>query len=698
VKPGARLPGAAAPWFGRFQQLSIRKKLLTMVLLPLAVVLPLLGIILLAWSTVAFDRLLVTKARSDLAVAQSYFRQLLNDVGASAAAIAGSHALHLAMTQGSQPDLVSLLQRATTEQTVDFINLRRPDGTALLSDVGLAIAGEPASQAWGPAAGARVRATIEVLDHDELVRTAPRLLPRVAVPLVATRNALPTERTVEDRAMLAMALAPILGEQGELLGYVQTGVLLNRNLPFIDYINSVVYPEGSLPFGSRGTATLFLDDVRIATNVRLFGDDPNHRAIGTRVSRAVRSEVFERGGTWLGRAFVVSDWYVSAYEPLTDGSGQRVGMLYVGFLERPFLWVKYGTLAGIALVFLVVTIGAAVVSLRWARTIFAPVERMASTIARVEAGDLASRVGPLQSTDELGRLAMHLDRLLDTIDDKTQALQEANSVLDAKVVARTAALEAAQEQVVQAERLAAIGQLTASVAHEINNPMAVIQGNLDLARELIGPHSARAGSEFRLIDAQIERVRLIATQLLQLARPGEFAGYLEAVDCAQVFDECLRLTEHLRRGQAIEVRRDYRSRRQPTVNRHELQQVLVNLLSNAIHVMPYGGELIASVVDVGPDRVALQVADSGPGLEPGGVEELFKPFVTRRKDGTGLGLWICLNIVERHGGTIEAGNRSDGQRGAVFAVVLEGVETREVSGRPEDPLPSPPPREPAVRS
>lgn len=671
---GARRPAVAAPWLGRFQQLSIRNKLLTMVLLPLAVVLPLLGLMLLAWSTVAFDRLLVTKARSDLAVAQSYFRQLLNDVGASAAAIAGSHSMHLAMAQGAQPALVGLLQEAKAAQALDFINLRRPDGTAVLSDAGLAIAGEPASRSEVLPAVARVRATIEVLDHAEISRTAPSLLPRVAVTLVDTRNAMPTQRTVEDRAMLAVALAPIFGAQGELLGYVQTGVLLNRNLPFIDYINNVVYPEGSLPFGSRGTATLFLDDVRIATNVRLFGDDPNDRAIGTRVSQAVRGEVLERGGTWLGRAFVVSDWYVSGYEPLLDGSGKRVGMLYVGFLERPFLWVKYSVLAGICVVFLLVTVGAAVVSLRWARTIFSPVERMASTIARVEAGELSSRVGPLQSTDELGRLAAHLDRLLDTIDDKARALQEANNVLDAKVVARTAALEAAQEQIVQAERLAAIGQLTASVAHEINNPMAVIQGNLDLARELIGPSSARAGSEFRLIDAQIERVRLIATQLLQLARPGELAGYLETVDCAAVFDECLRLTEHLRQGRPVEIHRDYLSQRLPTVNRHELQQVLVNLLSNAIHLMPAGGELRVKVVDVGASRVALQVADTGPGLEPGLIDELFKPFVTRRKDGTGLGLWICRNIIERYGGTIEAGNRVDGQRGAVFSVVLSGEE------------------------
>ena len=105
-------------------------------------------------------------------------------------------------------------------------------------------------------------------------------------------------------------------------------MLLNQNLPFIDHINRIVYPDGSLPFGSQGTATLFMDDVRITTNVRLFQDE---RAIGTRVSQAVSDAVLRRGSTWLDRAFVVNDWYVSAYEPLVDGAGQRVGMLYVGY-------------------------------------------------------------------------------------------------------------------------------------------------------------------------------------------------------------------------------------------------------------------------------------------------------------------------------------------------------------------------------
>jgi two-component system NtrC family sensor kinase len=446
-------------------------------------------------------------------------------------------------------------------------------------------------------------------------------------------------------------------------------VLLNRNLAFIDHINEIVYPQGSLPFGSQGTATLFLDDVRISTNVRLFGSDGD-RAVGTRVSQQVRDAVLGRGSTWLDRAFVVNDWYVSAYQPLADSTGQRVGMLYVGYLERPFTLLKYAALASIGFIFFAVMIAAAFVSLRGARSIFAPLERMAQTMQRVEAGAAEARVGPVPSRDEVGQLAVHLDHLLDVVADKQRALERWNAELDAKVAERTGELQNAQQQLVRAEKLAAVGQLTASIAHEVNNPIAVIQGNLDLVREMLGEHAAPVRGELALLDAQVERMRLIVTQLLQFARPTEFAGYVAAVDTARLVDDSLVLVGHLLAKTNILLQRDLRATRQPMLNRQELQQVLVNLLVNAIHAMPDGGTLTLASRDVGDDAMVLSVTDTGPGLGPELLRELFQPFVTRKKDGTGLGLWISRSIVERYAGELHAADRDDGVRGAVFTLRL----------------------------
>jgi two-component system, NtrC family, sensor kinase len=633
---------------GPFHALSIRNKLLALVLLPMVGVLPLLGALMLWWSSEAFDRLLVTKVRADLAVAQGYFERVLAEVGAGTAAIAESHALYRALAAGTDVD--ALLWQAAQRARLDFIALLPAPGTA---------------------EGTRL-AVVAPAEQPELLGSS--LQARVPVPLVGTRNAAPTERTLEDRAMVLLSTHPVRDDRGAVLGQLRGGVLLNRNLPFIDHINEIVYPEGSLPFGSRGTATLFLDDVRVSTNVRLFGPEQDDRAIGTRVSRVVRDAVMRDGQTWLGRAFVVNDWYVSAYQPLTDGAGTRVGMLYVGFTERPFILLKYAALAGIGVVFFAVMIVAAVVSLRWARTIFGPVERMEATMQCVEGGDLDARVGPVQTDDEIGRLARHLDRLLDAIDDKTRALQAWNAELDAKVAARTRELETAQGQLLRSEKLAAVGQLTASIAHEVNNPIAVIQGNLDLLRsQLPAEAAAAARDELRLIDEQVERMRLIVTQLLQFARPAEYAGYIEPVDTARVAEDCLVLVGHQLATTHITLRRDYRATRRPALNRNELQQVLVNLLVNAIHAMPEGGELLIRTRDLGDDRVAIDVADTGPGLEPALMSQLFKPFVTRKKDGTGLGLWISRSMVERYGGGLGAANRDGG--GACFTVELR-VEPR----------------------
>jgi two-component system NtrC family sensor kinase len=142
---------------------------------------------------------------------------------------------------------------------------------------------------------------------------------------------------------------------------------------------------------------------------------------------------------------------------------------------------------------------------------------------------------------------------------------------------------------VRSEKLAAVGQLTASIAHEVNNPIAVIQGNLDLLRELLGDAARPAGAELKLIDQQIERMRLIVTQLLQFARPTEYAGYVERWMPAHAG----RLPGAHRPPAGAQTRITCSATTTPParsgINRQELQQVLVNLLVNAIHAMPDGG-------------------------------------------------------------------------------------------------------------
>ena len=664
----------------RFGRLSIRNKLLALALLPLAAVLPLLGAILAWWSNEAFSAMLITKVRSDLAVAQGYFERTLEGVGESAGAIAESKALH-DLLAAPAPAQAALLERVRRREQLSFVNLRDADGALRVTHSGAAVGDDGGSPARADARAAQAaggQSSVVVLTPAQIALLGPELLERVPVPLVPTRSATPTTRTVEERAMVLLATCAVRDDAGRVLGHVQAGILLNRNLGFIDHINEIVYPEGSLPFGSRGTATLFLDDVRISTNVRLFRAEAggrDSRAIGTRVSLSVRDAVLGRGETWLDRAFVVNDWYVSGYLPLADRQGDRIGMLYVGYLEQPFTLLRYAMLAAIGVVFVAAMVLTAFVSLRWARGIFRPIEQMEATMRRVQDGALDARVGAVASTDEIGRLAAHLDRLLDAVGEKTHELERWNAELDAKVAERTRALAEAQRHLVRSEKLATVGQLTASIAHEVNNPIAVIQGNLDLLRELLGPEgSAKVASELKLVDEQIERMRLIVTQLLQFARPTEYAGYVDSVDVPHLVADSLLLVQHLLGKTHIEVVRALAPVRPVAINRQELQQVLVNLLVNAIHAMPGGGRLELATRDHGGD-VLVEVTDTGPGLAPEVQAQLFQPFATKKKEGTGLGLWISRGIVERYGGDIRAANRDDGVRGARFTVVLRAEES-----------------------
>jgi two-component system NtrC family sensor kinase len=639
-----------------------------MVLSPMLIALPIIVGLLGYWGNVYYDRLLVYKIAADLVVANQYLDRVLATIGANATALADS--ARLAAAREDAEAAARLLSASRSRMQFDFIFLLDTKGRVLASSSGAAT---PESRAFWPVVAAAIegkaRTGIDVFSPEQLQDIDPELAKRAVVQVVPTRNAAPDTKREERRGMVIHAASPVLDRDERVVGVIEAGVLLNGNLDFVDRINEIVYQAGSLPLGSRGTTTLFLDDVRIATNVRLF---ENRRALGTRVSLDVRDQVLGQGKTWLDKAFVVNDWYVSGYEPLYDSFQRRVGMLYVGYLETPFRHAKLAALGIMAAVFALLSAAATVFFLRWARTIFDPLERMNRTMSAVEGGNAAARVGETGSRDEIGALARRLDQLLDALQAQSDALRALNADLDRKVVERTAQLEAAQKQLAMADKLAAIGQLTAGVAHEINNPIAVMQGNLDLMRAELGPALAPAAEEVRLLDEQINRVRIIVAKLLQFARPGEYAGYIEDVDPNALVADCLLLVRHMLVKGAIEVRQAPGATRTVRIARTELQQVLINLLVNAIQAMPGGGVLTLATADWDDRGVAVTVGDTGEGIRREDLGRIFDPFfTTRKREGTGLGLAISYAILERYGATIDV--ESEPGAGARFTIRLLAV-------------------------
>ena len=650
---------------------SIRTRLLLLALAPLGILLPLMLAALVYWGGNYVDGLLATKVRSDLAVADGYFERVRNGIGRSVDSLADSERLASALRKPArtrQAAVLSLLESTQAEQRLDFLHFIDVDRAQREAGTWYVIAAALAGTAT---------TSPEVFSAAQLFTISPELANRARTPLLATANARPDQRDVETRGLVIHAAAPVRDADGRVIGILEGGVLLNKNLDFIDRLNAIVYPDGTLPFGSAGTATLFVDDVRIATNVRLFGDT---RAIGTRVSAEVHSAVLGEGRTWLDRAFVVNDWYVSAYQPLRDARDKRIGMLYVGFLEGPFATARKHAFAAVAGLFGLAMLTAGLFAVLWARRIFKPIERMHATMHAIERGEPDARVGKVGSQDELGVVAAHFDRLLDQLQAQADSLKRWGTSLDAKVAARTAELEqavadlkAAQSQLVKNEKLAAIGQLTAGVAHEINNPIAVIQGNLDVLRDVLGDAARPVEPETLRIQEQVHRIRLIVAKLLQFARPQDYVGYLEPVAPAQVIQDCLVLVRHLLKTGNIAIEQQIDSTRQITCNKNEVQQVVINLLVNAIQAMPDGGLLHIGVEDWDeadmPVGIRIVVTDSGPGINPADLDRLFEPFFTAKKPGGhGLGLWVSKNLIERYGGRLTASS-TPGQ-GARFAVWL----------------------------
>ena len=653
---------------------SVRFRLLAIALLPTLVILPLLlGVTISRWNA-KFDAMLISKVNGDLTIAHQYLARILENTGEQVQALGA--AARFRDTIALQPEaLHRLLEESRTALAFDFLFVVGPNGAIKASArehamaprtdwpiVASALAGEPAT-------------AIDIFDNEALRNIEPELAQRARIELVPTPNAVPTNRDEEDRGMVVQSATPIAladGSRAALVG----GTLLNQNLVFIDTINDLVYREASLPEGSQGTATLFLDDVRISTNVRLFEDK---RALGTRVSAIVRHAVLDRGRTWLDSAFVVNDWYISAYEPIVDSYGKRVGMLYVGFLETPFTEAKYQTLLMIVLAFLAIAAMTVPIFLRWARSIFLPLERMTGTIAKVEGGDLGARTSHHDGTDEIGRVALHLDHLLDQLQERDRELRDWNEELNKRVEERTHELQLANrkleettQQLIMSEKLATIGEITAGVAHEINNPIAVMQGNLEVVRNVMGRKAELAKTEFRLLDEQIHRISQIVTKLLQFAKPEEYAGYVERHAPANVISDCLPLVQHLLNKREIAVVRDDRATRLLLMNKMELQQVLVNLVVNAIHAMPDGGQLTLRSFDKeleGRPGLILEVADTGVGMTDEVLQKVFDPFFsTKRRGGTGLGLSISQTLVTRQGGNISAVSKPG--RGTTFSIWL----------------------------
>jgi two-component system NtrC family sensor kinase len=457
----------------------------------------------------------------------------------------------------------------------------------------------------------------------------------------------------------------VRSRSGTVSGALYGGVVLNGTAEMVDRVWELLYRDETHAGRSIGTVTIFQGDVRIATNVRL---PDGERAIGTRVSAPVHAAVLGRGERWSDRAFVVSDWYLSVYDPIRDGHERVVGMLYVGVLERRFTAVRDRVILSF---FALATTGFIViiaVTYVMIRNITRPIVELVGATRSIAAGRLDQRV-EAPAHGEIALLAESFNTMLESLRQMKADLEDWGRTLEEKVEERTNELVQMQLRVAQSERLASIGMLAAGVAHEINNPLGGILALTSLAVEdLPDDHPDRANLEE--VVRQAERCRDIVRGLLEFSRQSEM--HMEVVDVNRVLEDTVGLIGKQAAFFNVRLVREWAPDLPHIVaDRSQLQQVFLNLIVNAVQAMEERGALtIRTTHDADEGVVEIGFSDTGHGIPAEAIDRVFDPFFSTKQggQGTGLGLAIAYGIVTRHRGTISV--RSRVGEGTTFTIRL----------------------------
>ena len=490
-------------------------------------------------------------------------------------------------------------------------------------------------------------ASTEIVSPEELAKDSPGLARQALMEITPTPRARPSTQTQVSSGMMLRGAALVFTPAGRALGVLCGGVLLNRNYGIVDEVRETVFKEQIYKLRERGTVTIFQGDVRISTNVR---NADGSRAITTRASGEVADAVLDRGATWRGRAFVVNDWYLAAYSPISDMNGKTVGMLYVGTLEQPFTDSLRRTLyvfIGIALLGVVLVNWIAVTV---AGRISKPIRAMARAAHQIGLGDYSQKV-EVSSTDELGYLASSFNTMTSELAKAHEELRGWGENLEQKVEQRTRELKTMQGQLIQTEKMAAIGKLAAGVAHEINNPLTGILTNSSLMLQDL-PIESPMREDLQTIVNETLRCRKIVKGLLDFAR--QTKPQKQALGLNQVVEDILALVRNQASFRNITVE-THLAPNLPTLmaDGDQMRQVILNVILNAADAMPQGGTLtITSQLREGTRTVDVRISDTGTGIPEEVKNRLFEPFFTTKKTGTGLGLAIAYGIIERHKGRL----------------------------------------------
>ncbi len=430
-----------------------------------------------------------------------------------------------------------------------------------------------------------------------------------------------------------VSVSPVKDETGEIIGSVTAFHLLNNDFTLIDRITQNA---------SIDSATVFFGDLRVSTNIL---NAEGNRAIGTRISQEVSDVVLQNGKEYVGPAFVVDQEYITRYDPLKNHLGEVIGILYVGVKQAEFQRLINSFNQRISLVAFGMVLFTIIITTPVARAITRPLDQLKVLVdanRRIAEGDMSVRV-PVRAGGDVGLLETSFNSMLDT-------------------------LQATQDQLVQSEKLASVGQLAAGVAHELNNPLGTVLLYSDILLKELDPDSPYR-DDIEVIVNETKRCKGIVSALLEFAR--QYQVVAQPTDLNALIRDVAEVEIKHYPDSLVEVIYDL-DPSLPTIQADtaQMHQVLVNLIDNAIEAMPDGGELTLRTLSKPTGMISLEIADTGVGIPSENVVKVFTPFFTTKPTGkgTGLGLAIVYGIIKLHRGQISV--RSEVDKGTIVTIQL----------------------------
>jgi two-component system, NtrC family, sensor kinase len=477
-----------------------------------------------------------------------------------------------------------------------------------------------------------------IIDKEELMELGYGLYTQKQINIIKTPHARPTDKKILDRALAIECAVPIFDDKQEIVSVLYGGKVLNKDYALVDGIRDLVFENRTYNSKSIGTVTIFFDDVRIATNVLTTNGE---RAIGTLVSREVYENVVEKGQRWVDRAFVVNDWYLTAYEPIKNIRGDILGILYVGMMEAPYRDLSKRILFIFLAIIVLASSLAIFISFVLANAISRPLWNILDATCQIYGGDFNNTVKTNSPIKELNSLAISFNMMAEKLHEREKSLKVSN------------------------EKLAVLNKsyldLLGFVAHELKGILSSTVLNAYAVRDgFLGMINFKQRKAMDSVVRNLDYLTDTVKNYLNLSRIEKGELEINKHECslrADVFDAAVEAFLKQAGDREITLKNELDETLKVNADQHLLQIVANNLVGNAIKYGLSGGE-VKITAGKNNGQTEVEVYNDGRPLTEEEVGRLFQKFSRlkgpegKRVQGTGLGLFITKEIIEKHGGAI----------------------------------------------